>query len=371
MKKRLLALVLCLVLVAGLAAPAASAEENVFFTAMGESILPLTDETMPFLSGTSIYIPVSIFTGTVRKNLDISSTYNRNQGLVILYRGSQSLWFDLSRDYARDNEDNLYYPGAIVKGSEVFVSASLVARFFELTYSITEVPHGYMVWFRKAGYPLSDTRFADAASYSMESRYADYLKSKAAQEVQQPETPAPEDPEMDGKAIYLGLSAVSNLAAVLDTLENASVQGAVFFTAEEMAQSGGLLRRCAAKGHSVGILADAGLETPVLDQASAANEALEEATCGRTRLVRLENGTEETRQALEEAGYCVVAFDLDRSQSGLRSAAQAETLVKTLSKRSGSQRVWLGESLSITGLRALLREVAEADGRCRALTETT
>ena len=51
-----------------------------------------------------------------------------------------------------------------------------MARFFDLSYSITEVPHGYMVWFRKAGYPLSDIRFADAASYSMESRYADYLK---------------------------------------------------------------------------------------------------------------------------------------------------------------------------------------------------
>ncbi|MBQ8851286.1 MAG: hypothetical protein IJZ66_02430, partial [Oscillibacter sp.] len=229
MKKRFLALILCLVLVAGFAVPAASAEENVFFMAMSESILPLTDETMPFLSGSNIYIPASIFTGTVRKNLDISSTYNKTQGLVILYRGSQSLWFDLSHDYARDYEDNIYYPGAIVKGGEVFVPASLVARFFELTYSITEVPHGYMVWFRKAGYPLSDTRFADAASYSMESRYADYLKAKAAQEVQPPESAAPEDPEMDGKSIYLGLSAASNLTAALDTLESAGVQGAVFF----------------------------------------------------------------------------------------------------------------------------------------------
>ena len=372
MKKRLLALMLCLVLAAGLAVPVARAEDNVFFTAMGESILPLTDETMPFLSGSNIYIPVSIFTGTVRKNLDISSTYNKTQKLVILYRGSQSLWFDLGKDYGRDNEDNIYYPGAIVKGEEVFVSASLVARFFDLSYSITEVPHGYMVWFRKAGYPLSDIRFADAASYSMESRYADYLKTKAAQQVEQPpQEPLPQDPEMDGKSIYLGLSASLNLTSTLDTLENAAVQGAVFFRPEEMAEAGGLLRRCAVKGHSIGILADASLEEPVTEQVLRANRALEEATCGRTRLVRLENPTEQSVEALQEAGYCVVRFDLDRSQSGLRSAAQAENLVTTLSKRSGSARVWLGESLSSVGLRTFLRQVKEADGRCRALTETS
>ena len=367
MKKRFCTLVLCLALVLSLTVPAARAEEKVFFTAMGESILPLTDETMPFLSGSTIYIPTSIFTGAVRKALNVSSTYNRNQGLVILYRGSHSLWFDLKNDYVRDDEDNVYYPGAMVKGDEVFVSASLVARFFDLTYSITEVPHGYMVWFRKEGYPLSDSRFADAASYSMESRYADYLKVKAAQEAQQPSQT--EEPVRDGKSIYLGLSATSNLTAVLDALEGAGVQGAVFFTPEQMAQSGGALRRCAAKGHSVGILVDAALETPVLDQVLAANRALEEATCGRTRLVRVENAADEAMKSLLEAGYCPVSFAM--IQSGLRSSAQAADLVQRISRRSGGVSVWLGENLSISGLRAFLQDVEEAEGRCRALTETT
>ena len=59
MKKRFCALALCLALVLSLTVPTAWAEEKVFFTAMGESILPLTDETMPFLSGSTIYIPTS------------------------------------------------------------------------------------------------------------------------------------------------------------------------------------------------------------------------------------------------------------------------------------------------------------------------
>ena len=57
MKKRFLGLILCLALLLPFAAPAARAGETIFFTAMGESILPLRDETMPFLSGTALYIP--------------------------------------------------------------------------------------------------------------------------------------------------------------------------------------------------------------------------------------------------------------------------------------------------------------------------
>ena len=366
MKKRLLAGALCLALLLALAVPAAKAEENVFFTAMGESILPLNDETMPFLSGSSIYIPSSIFTGTVRKNLDVSSTRNREEQVVILYRGSQSLWFPLGADHARDHEDNIYYPGAIVKGDEVFVSASLVARFFGLAYSLTEVPHGYMVWFRKGDYLLSDTHFADAASYSMESRYADYLKTRAehssATDKEQTET------VMDGKPLYLCLRPGEAADACLDTLENAGVQGAMFFTPGEMAAQGSLLRRCAAMGHSVGILLDETAETPLLDQAAAANSAMEEATCGRTRLVYLPKAGPDALDLLRQAGYCPVTMDL--SASALYSATQAEALVRQVSGRSGSVTLWLGAGLNTTGLRSLLRQVEQAEGRCRALTET-
>lgn len=366
MKKRWLAMLFCAAMIMNLAVPPAQAEDFVFFTAMGESILPLTDETMPFLSGNQIYIPTSIFTGTVRKALNVSSTYNKQQKLVILYRGSQSLWFYLGRDHAQDNEDSVYYPGAIVRGNEVFVSATLVARFFDLTYTIAEVPHGYMVWFRNRDYPLSDERFADAASYSMDNRYAAYIKAKEEAAANAP-TQA-EIPEMDGKSIFLGLAAAENTARMLDTLEAAEDQAAVFFTPDQMAEMGGILRRMAVRGHSAGILLDGAAETDVVQAAEYANRLLEEATCGRTRLIRVENAAQVQLDALRNAGYCPVVFDMD--SSSLYSTAQAETLVQQISRRSGSVKVWLGKTTSAAGLGALLRSVETADGRCRALTET-
>lgn len=366
--KRTVSLLLCLLAVLQMASPAARAEEAVFFTAMGESILPLADESMPFISGNSIFIPANIFTDTVRKALDVSYTYNTSRNLMILYRGSHALWFDLSTDYATDEEDTVYYPGAIVKNGRIFVSATLVARFFELSYSITEVNHGYMVWFRKPDYPLSDVRFADAASYNMESRYQEYLKTKETLPQDQPNTP--EETVMDGKRIYLCLQADSNLPSLLDALDRAGTQAAVFFTPERMASGGDKLRRMTATGHSIGILADAAGETDLITQVSAANDALYDAACTRTRLVMVENARDDALQTLWDAGYCVVTADMDRTRYGLQTQEQADTLVRRISERRGNVTVWLGTAVSAGGLRVFLSAAAQAEGSCRALSET-
>ena len=373
MKKRLWVLGLCLALLLALAAPAAQADETVFFTAMGESVLPLRDETMPFLSGTALYIPASIFTGTVRKALDVSCTGGISRGEVILYSGGHSLWFDLSKDYAVDGDDNIYTPGAIVKNGQVFVSVVQVAQFFDLRCSVTEVDHGYMVWLRKKDYSLSDVHFADAASYTMESRYKEYQKIKAQQKEKEEQiptvSPQPEETVMDGKSIYLCIASGANTAAMLDALERSATQGTIFFTPEEMGGSGGVLRRAAGRGHSVGILADAGEKTPVLEQVTLANDALEAATCGRTRLVMVKNAGAEVKKSLAEAGFCVVTPDMDRTGYGLRTADQAKTLVRRISERQGNVSVWLGDQVSVTGLHSFLTQADQAEGRCRALTE--
>ena len=367
--KRVLSLLFCLVVILQLASPTAKAEETLFFTAMGESILPLTDESMPFISGNSIFIPANIFTDTVRKSLDVSYTYNASRNLMILYRGSHALWFDLSTDYATDEEDTVYYPGAIMKNGKIFVSATLVSRFFALSYSITEVNHGYLVWFRKPDYPLSDVRFADAASYNMESRYQEYLKTKIQQpSVEQP--PASTETVMDGKRIYLCMQADSGASSLLDTLDRAGAQAALFFTPARMEAAEDTLRRMSATGHSIGILVDAAAQEDLMGQVSAANDALYDATLTRTRLVMVENAREDALQTLWDAGCCVVTPDMDRTRYGLRGEEQADTLVRRISARQGNVTVWLGTTASSGGLRAFLRGVEQAEGSCRALTET-
>ena len=74
MKKRAAALLLCILLMAGVAAPAAVADGGVCFVAAGSSVLPVTDATMPFWSGGYLYVSSTIFTGIAFEALGVGQT---------------------------------------------------------------------------------------------------------------------------------------------------------------------------------------------------------------------------------------------------------------------------------------------------------
>lgn len=383
-KRRWAALVVSLLLAVQLAAfPRAQAANYVCFVAAGENVLPLSDATMPFWNGGYLYVASSIFTGTTRETLNISSARSDKNKTLVLYNNSQAkyLAFEMEKNYAYDVDGNTYYPGAVYRNGQTFVPVSLVAQFFGLQYSVNKVDstvngqrlQGDLAWIRKPGNVLSDKIFMDAASYSIASRYEAYLKEKN-QQTSPPES-TPQEPagvDMEGKRIYLCMTAGDSTASLLDTLDRYGVQAAFFCTPEFMEQQGELLRRMTASGQSIGILADAGDKTrTVEEQLEAGNRALRQATCGGTRLARLENGNEETLLRIQEAGYRCLKPDLDRSGYDLRSASNADSLLRVLARRGDDVTVWLADRVDATGLRNFLAEMKNDDGRCLAWTETT
>ena len=386
-KRRWAALALSLLLLFQLAAPPkAQAVNYVYFVAAGENVLPLSDATMPFWSGGYLYIASSIFTGIAREALNIGRSRNDKEKLVVLYSGSRakSLWFEWEKDCAYDVDGNVFYPGAIYRNDEVYVPVSLVARFFDLQYSVNKVNsrvngepiQGDLAWIRKPGNVLTDKYFMDAASSVITNRYEDYLKDKAKEQEQQgisspgtAQTPARVD--IEGKRIYLCITAGADTSVLLDTLDHYSAQAAFFCTPEFMEQQGDLLRRMMATGQTIGILADAGDETQTVEeQLEAGNRALERATFGRTRLVRVENGDEQTLQRLGEEGYRCLEPDIDRSGYGLYSAANANSLLRRVLARKGDNvAVWLADRADALGLRYFLADVKKNEGQCLAWTE--
>ena len=386
-KRRWAALALSLLLLFQLAAPPkAQAVNYVYFVAAGENVLPLSDATMPFWSGGYLYIASSIFTGIAREALNIGRSRNDKEKLVVLYSGSRakSLWFEWEKDCAYDVDGNVFYPGAIYRNDEVYVPVSLVARFFDLQYSVNKVKsrvngepiQGDLAWIRKPGNVLTDKYFMDAASSVITNRYEDYLKDKEKEQEQQgisspgtAQTPAGVD--IEGKRIYLCITAGADTSVLLDTLDQYSAQAAFFCTPEFMEQQGDLLRRMMATGQTIGILADAGDETQTVEeQLEAGNRALERATFGRTRLVRVENGDEQTLQRLGEEGYRCLEPDIDRSGYGLYSAANANSLLQRVLARKGDNvAVWLADRADALGLRYFLADVKKNEGQCLAWTE--
>ncbi len=380
MRRRTAVLVLCLALLCQLSPLSVRAVDSVFFTAVGENVLPLSDETMPFWSGGYLYIPSSMFTGSVRETLGISYIPPSNaRGQAILYSGGRSLRFEPGRSYAEDPDGNTYYPGAIQRGSIVFVPAYMVAEYFGLLYSVLPVSsnsfRGSMVWLRQPGSIFTDATFADAAYSSMAARYSEYLRSKEP-DGEEPEAPSEEpdvsDGSFGGQNIFLCIEASdpARTAQLLDALDRAGSQAAFYCTPAFLSEQGGLLRRMKAMGHAVGILADAAdPEQSVEEQLEAGNAALDLATCTRTRLARIAGGTAAQLQAALAAGYQCLEPEMDRSAYGLSSASAAETLLQRVDARRGSVSVWLGADVDAAALRAFLAAASDAGDRCLALTE--
>lgn len=383
MKKRAAALTLCLALCLALAPVTAEAAGSVYITAAGNDILPLNDATMPFLSDGYLYVASSIFTGQVNKSLGVAYLPSNvsNPNLCILYAvNNRSLMFDLNGNFVRDSDGNVTSRGAIRRGGEIFVPASIVAEFFKLEYSMTplsvsaanEASYGALVWFRQPNFGLSEKEFINAAFSQIAMRYEQYLREQAPEDSGAEENPGGIHlPEGDGKSVYLCLKAGDSTAAQLDVLDALNAQAVFFCSLEFLENQGDLLRRMTATGHAVGLLADAGnAGQTVEEQLETGNRLLSQATMGKTRLVKLQNGDERDRQAVQEAGFSCLEAELDWSDSGLSDSVQAENLLRQVSSRRGDVRIWLGGAAGAAGLRAFLTAAAQAEDRCLALTET-
>ncbi len=370
-KRKWAALVLCLLLVFQNAAPSAGAVESVYFVAAGNEVLPLSDATMPFWSGGYLYVAVSTFSGTTRKNLGVSYT-GSSQTAILYSGGDHSLIFDLGKNYAEDSEGNISYPGALRRGGVIFVPAYLVSKYFGLMYSVLEVEYGHLVWLRQPNVSMTDKQFANAAVYPCAISYAEYMKNKKDPQTETPPVTAPTGTEIDGKSVYLCLEAGDDTSALLDALDRYEAQAAFFCTPEFLESRGGLLRRMTASGSSIGILVDAAdPECTVTEQLEAGNRALRKATCGGTRLAMVRGGREEDFRAAREAGFRCVEPSLDRSAYELKSASNARSLLQRASAFRGNLSVWLGDGANGAGLRSFLAAIEDADGRCLALTETS
>ena len=367
------ALLLCLLLVFQMSAVPSEAAGTVYFTAVNKNVLSLSDATMPFWSGGYLYVPSTIFTG-VGRDLGVSYYPNIAKQTVLLYVDDtiySSLVFDLNKDYAIDNEGNMYFQKPIQRGGVIFLPISLIARCFGLLYSTVEVDRGYLVWVRNPDMDMEERYFADAARSRMDYEYSQYLRNQgAAAEETVPEQSEPS--VVTGQRIYLSMEAAESAAvsSLLDTLDRYDAQAAFYCTAGFLEEAGDLLRRMSAAGQAIGLIADAADDRPVTEQLEAGNRLLSQAASVKTRLAWIRNATAEAVAEAEAAGFCCLTPDLDRSAYPLSSTGAADTLFQRVTSRSGAVTVWLGDGANAAGLGSFLSAAEAADDRCLAMTET-
>lgn len=78
-----------------------------YFVAAEESVLPVTDATMPFWANGYLYVPASVFT-----NLGISVINNTAKKMTVLEKDRRAMLFDWAKGTAQDSSGSLFTPAS-------------------------------------------------------------------------------------------------------------------------------------------------------------------------------------------------------------------------------------------------------------------
>ena len=362
-KRRVLPLVLAVVLALSLT-PASAA--TLYFTAVNNTVAPLTSETMPFWSGGTLYVPYTIFDASLNNvgvGLGLYTSYNRDSRTVTLYNLRQMLTFDLNSGTCLDEvTGTTYISRAIMRGGRPYLALNTVCSHFDLEYSynqLPDIPQGFLVRIKSSDTVMSDADFIDAAKNVINNRLREYTQGLNPAESTDPGTnPSTQNPggttvpDKDGPAAYLAFrcETAAGLTDILDALGE-SRRCAVFFLTPQLLEEGDLVRRILGGGHSVGILADGGETAHLLEQGGL---ALERAACARTTLTYAAAGQ---RERLEEHGWvCWQETVLLRPDDTVSANSFASSAVRRLGKQDKAVYLTLeGGENAARVLSALLR----------------
>ena len=369
--RRLGSLVLAALLTAQLAATrGAASPASVCFTVADRVVLEMEDATMPFQQDGQWYVPHTVFTQG-----ELDAVYGRSVDRQTAYLMTirQRLSFDLAGGTCYDQDGRYYYNiQAIVRGDYVFFPLEMAANFFDLTWSYRPTGMVPMLRITDSSSTLSDAAFLDAGATLLQSRYDDYLRAQAQQENEQ--TVQPPVSHAAGQRVYLmvSFSNVIDAQALLDQLEAAQSLATMLFSPGQMDGQEDLLRRLVGQGHAVAIAPEGATEGELVQELAAANAALWQAACAKTRLVFLTQEQSALAAAAEALGYTVCRADIDYSPYPLTGSSRASRLYSAVTGRSGRDvRVYLGEDRAcLPGLENLLSRLDAGDCRVLSYRET-
>lgn len=299
--------ILLLVLCLGLAALPAAADDIIFFTAVNNTLLELTRETMPVKYSSMIYVPSSVFNSTA---LGTFAYYSRNNQTVLISDGNLSLYFDMSEGNSYDDEQDYRY-AAVYVNDTAYVPAYFVAEYFDLGYSYIRKDGMHIVRLT-SGNVLDDEDFFNAAESQLENRLNDYLRQQGKLPVTTPPaassvptaTPRPTPtttPEIDRSSVTACIAIIGlgeNSAAQLDGLLQQELPVCFFATAEEVYENADLVRRILGEGGSIGVR----METDPAAEAEAFRTALRDTAMSVSFLACLDYDSSALREAAEATG---------------------------------------------------------------------
>lgn len=367
--RRILLGALTALLCIGLFLPLEVSAADLYFTAINDSVSPLTSDTMPFWSGGILYVPYTVFDASLNSigvDLGMYASYSRNRNTVTLYNGPLDLEFDLNSGTCRDvATGDTYRARAIMRSGKPYLPLNTVCSFFHLTYTYSTLPYipqGFLVRIKSADVVLSDSDFIDAASNTINRRLRDYTQSLSSAETTSPARPGTavtEEPVPSSSVpTYLAVrcTGADGLTGILSALDNAGRCAVFFLSPQVIREEGDLVRRILGTGHSIGILAQGDSLAQTRQLLEEGNRALEQTACARTTLAY---APQDQRSALEEEGaVCWNETLLLSPGDSVGASSFAATTLRRLEGRRRSTYLTLeGGAAGARVLSTLLRQL--------------
>ena len=354
------ALVLCALVALTAAAPARGAGP-VYFMAVNDQLLELSDATMPAILEGVLYVPYTMLsTNSTGVNLGVYATYSAAAGRVLVFSNRKQLIFDLQSNLTYDMNGRYYSERAILRNSTVYLPIARVCSVFQenIYYSLSRVSYGYLVRVRNGSAVLGDEAFIDAADSNMRSELRRYEASSPDQEPDVSPTPTPPPVSGNQAGVYLAFTlwdgAETQPATVSQLLAGLSSQnghGLFFLTAEQLAREDDLVRRLLGSGHLVGLRVTSGSAAGALEELEQGAATLAAAAHCRLNLVLAEGLSGGEREELEQAGYVCWTTSVDgRSLTG-SGASRAAALIGRMDREEMARNYLLldngaGETLT-------------------------
>ncbi len=244
MKRRIIVLSLCLLLLLPMAQTALADSTGICFTATNDTLLSLSAMTV-YISGAA-YVPASVFAP-----FGVYMSYFESKSTAMLYNATKQIFFELTTGNSYDSAETTYSVSATLKNGQVYVPVGWMCGYFGLSYSL--IPgngNGDVMRIKNGSQYLTDTVFLEAASSSMRTQYNEYYGKTDPGSPQASQNVKPPDAGLASLSLsFLGLPE----DGLLNNLVSYGVKACFFLTAEEAAQSPDLIRTLISAGHNVGI----------------------------------------------------------------------------------------------------------------------
>ena len=339
-KTGLLALALCTALALGIAIPVFGSSGAIYLMAVNDTVLDVTAENMPTVTGGVLYIPYTML--SVRdtgNNLGVTAQYSTTRRTVQVSDGQFGIVFDIQTNTAQDLQGNLVPARAMVRNSMIFLPIDYLCAYFgTIKCSRLSSRYGTVIRVTNSAAVLKDQDFVFVADSRLANSLRGFYASLAPPETASPTakpapTPTarppvpsatPSAPPIEAE-VLLALRWGEQAEELARLLENRGERALFLFTAGELREQDDAARRLIAAGHTVG-LALTGKDTETCAaQLEEGRRLLAEIARYHVLVVSAGVLDNENREALREKGCAVWSPDL-RGRNYPTGAARVEAL---------------------------------------------